>query len=148
MSQLITVITQERMTKIQLQCHLAMERSNQSKVWKHFRRDDNDSDRASFIHCTKISCKGGSTSGLFHHVKSKHNLSLESNDQPCTSKKAKIQQKSTLPFGNVKKESLQILPLNWQLWMVFLSILQAKASSFVSHLLPKAFVFLLWTQVL
>ena len=55
----------------------------------------------------KISSKRGSTSSLFCHLKSKHNLSLESKDQPCTSKKAKIQQKSILPFVNVKKESLQ-----------------------------------------
>ena len=43
-----------------------------------------------FIVQKKISCKGGSTSGLFRRLRSKHNLSLESKDQPCTSKKAKI----------------------------------------------------------
>ena len=55
----------------------------------------------------KISSKRGLTSGLFCHLKSKHNLSLENKDQPCTSKKAKIQQKSILPIVNVKKESVQ-----------------------------------------
>ena len=55
----------------------------------------------------KISCKSSSTCGLFRHLKSKHNLSLESKDQLCTTKKAKIQLKSILPFVNVKKESLQ-----------------------------------------
>ena len=85
-----------------------MERSNQSKVWKHFTRDGDDSDRASCIHCSKkISFNSGSTSGLYCHLKSKHNLSLERKDQPCTSKKAKIQQKSILPYVNVKKERLQ-----------------------------------------
>ena len=85
-----------------------MERSDQSQVWKHSTRDDNDIDKASCIHCTKkISCKGGSTCGLFRHLKSKHNLSLENNDQPCTFKKAKIQPKSILSFLNVKKEILQ-----------------------------------------
>ena len=54
-----------------------------------------------------MSCKGGSTSGLFRHWKSKHNLnSSESEDQPC-SKKVKVQQKLILPFVSVKKESLQ-----------------------------------------
>ena len=43
-----------------------------------------------FIVQKQISSKRGSTSGLFCHLKSKHNLSLESKDQPCTSKKAKI----------------------------------------------------------
>ena len=108
MSQFITVIAQEQVAEIQVQCHLVMERSNQSKVLKHFTRDDDDSDRASYIHCSKkISSKRGSTSGLFCHLKSKHNLSLEGKDQPCTSKKAKIQQKLILPFVNVKKESVQ-----------------------------------------
>ena len=37
----------------------------------------------------KIPFKGGSTSSLFCHLKSKHNLSLESENQLCTSKKAK-----------------------------------------------------------
>ena len=84
-----------------------MERVNQSKIWKHFTRDYND-DKAKCIHCSQnISCKGGSTSGLFRHLKSKHNLnSSESKDQPC-SKKVKVQQKSILPFVSVKKESLQ-----------------------------------------
>ena len=84
-----------------------MDRVNQSKVWKHFTRDYND-DKAKCIHCSQnISCKGGSTSGLFRHLKSKHNLnSSESKDQPC-SKKVKVQQKSILPFVSVKKESLQ-----------------------------------------
>ena len=110
MSQFITVIAQEQVAEFQLQCHLVVERSNQSKVLKHFTRDDDDSDRASCIHCSKkISSKRGSTSGLFCPPKSKNNLSLESKDQPCTSKKAKIQQKSILPFINVKKESLQII---------------------------------------
>ena len=65
LSQVITVIAQEQVVKIQLQCHFAMERSNQSKVWKHFTRDDN-SDRASCIHCSEqISFNDGSTSGFF-----------------------------------------------------------------------------------
>ena len=84
-----------------------MERINQSKVWKHFTRGDDD-DSATCTHCSKIiSCKGSSTSGLFRHLKSKHKLSLESEDQPCCSKKAKIQQKSIMPFVKVKKESLR-----------------------------------------
>ena len=42
------------------------------------------------IHCSKkISCKSGSTSALFRHLKSKHKLILESKNQPCTSKKEK-----------------------------------------------------------
>ena len=84
-----------------------MERVNQSKVWKHFTRDYND-DKAKCIHCSpSMSCKGGSTSGLSRHLKSKHNLnSSESEDQPC-SKKVKVQQKSTLPFVSVKIESLK-----------------------------------------
>ena len=99
---------QEQVAEIQLQCDLVMERSNLSKVWKHFTQDDDDTDRASCIHCSKkILCKGGSTSGLFHHLKSKHNLSSERKDQPCISKKAKIQQKSILPSIDVKKECLQ-----------------------------------------
>ena len=54
-----------------------------------------------------MSGKGESTSGLFCHLKSKHNLnSSESEDQPC-SKKVKVQQKSILPFASVKKENLQ-----------------------------------------
>ena len=54
-----------------------------------------------------MSCKDGSISGLFRHLKSKHSLnSLESEDQPC-SKEVKVQQKSILPFVSVKKESLQ-----------------------------------------
>ena len=43
-----------------------------------------------FVVKKKISSKCGSTSGLFCHLKSKHNLSLENKDQQCTSKKAKI----------------------------------------------------------
>ena len=54
----------------------------------------------------KISCKSGLTSGLFRHLKSNYNLSFERKDQPWTSKKAKLQQKSILPFVNAKKESL------------------------------------------
>ena len=51
-----------------------MERVSQSKVWKHFTRDYND-DKAKCIHCSQnMSCKSGSTSGLFRHLKSKHNL--------------------------------------------------------------------------
>ena len=56
-----------------------------------------------FIAQKKISSKRGSTSGLFCHLKSKHNLSVESKDQSCTSKKAKID----LTNCNVKKESVQ-----------------------------------------
>ena len=77
-----------------------MERSNWPKVWKHFTRDDDDSDRSNCIHFLKkeITCKGASTSSLFRHLKSKHNLRLESKDQqPCTTKRAKFQQKSILP---------------------------------------------------
>ena len=87
--------------------NLVMKRVNQSKVWKHFTRDYND-DKVKCIHCSQnISCKGGSISGLFRHLKSKHNLnSSESEDQPC-SKKVKVRQKSILPFVSVKKESLQ-----------------------------------------
>ena len=123
-----------------------MERVNQSKVWKHFTRDYND-DKAKCIHCSQnISCKGGSTSGLFRHLKSKHNLnSSESKDQPC-SKKVKVQQKSILLF--VRKKVCKVLSLNWQLWMVFLYILLAKVSLFVSHLVPKAYVFHLGTLIL
>ena len=52
-------------------------------------------------------CKGGSTSGLFRHLKSKHNLnSSENKDQSCF-KKVKVQQTLILPFVSVKKESLQ-----------------------------------------
>ena len=43
-----------------------------------------------FIVQKKISSERGSTSSFFCHLKSKHDLSLESKDQPCTSKKAKI----------------------------------------------------------
>ena len=84
-----------------------MERVNESKVWKHFIRDYND-DKVKCIHCSQnMSCKGGSTSGLFRHLKSKYNLdSSESEDQPC-SKKVKVQQESISPFVSVKKESLQ-----------------------------------------
>ena len=83
-----------------------MERLNQSKVWKHFTRDYND-DKTKCIHCSQnMSCKDESTSGLFRHLKSKHNFnSSESKYQPC-SKKVKVQQKSILPFVSVKKESL------------------------------------------
>ena len=54
MSQFITVIAQEQIAEIQLQCHLGMERSNPPKVWKYFTRDDDhDSERASCIDCIK-----------------------------------------------------------------------------------------------
>ena len=84
-----------------------MERVNQSKFRKNFTRNYND-DKAKCIHCLQnMTCKGGSTSGLFRGLKSKYNLnSLESEDQPC-SKKVKVQQKLILPFAGVKKESLQ-----------------------------------------
>ena len=53
------------------------------------------------MHCSQnMSCKGESSSGLFCHLKSKHNLnSSESEDQPCF-KKVKVQQKL---FASVKK---------------------------------------------
>ena len=56
-----------------------------------------------FIVQKKISSKRGSTSSLFCHLKSKHDLSLESKDQPCTSKKAKID----LTICQCKERSLQ-----------------------------------------
>jgi len=73
------------------QLYLIMEFINQSKIWKHFTRGD-DNDSANCTHCSKtISCNGISTSGLFRHLKSKHKLSFESEeDQPCSFKKAKI----------------------------------------------------------
>ena len=76
-----------------------------SKVWKHFSHVD---DEATCQHChKKLSCKGGSTSGLFRHLKSKHSLSLNE-EQPSSSKKPKIQQsqKSIMSFVDVKKEKL------------------------------------------
>lgn len=82
-----------------------MERSNQSKVWAHFDQDD---DEATCHHCSKkLCCKGGSTSGLSRHLKNKHSLSLDSEEQPCSKKKAKFQQKSIMSFVSVEKESLQ-----------------------------------------
>ena len=49
--------------------YFVMERVNQSKVWKHFTRDYND-EKAKCIYCSQnMSCKGGSTSGLFRHLK-------------------------------------------------------------------------------
>ena len=69
MSQFITVITQEQVIEIQLQCNLVMERSKQNSL--KFGNilhddDDDDSDRASCIHYSKkISCIGDSTSVFF-----------------------------------------------------------------------------------
>ena len=79
-----------------------------SKVWKHF--DHADNNEGTCKHCRKnISCKGGSTSGLLRHLKSKHSLSLEVEERPFTAKKVKIQQKSITSFVNIKKESLQTI---------------------------------------
>ena len=98
-----------------------MKRLKQSKVRKHFTRDYND-DKVKCKHCSQnMSCKGGSISGLFRHLKSKHNLnSSESEDQPC-SKKVKVRQKSILPFVKVKKESLQgvVSPLAELIWFFY-----------------------------
>ena len=55
----------------------------------------------------KLSCKNGSTSGLFRHLKTKHSLSLNTAEQPFTSKQVKIQLKSITSLMNVKKEGLQ-----------------------------------------
>ena len=81
-----------------------MERSNQSKVWEHFAQDGN---QASCRLCAKkLCCNGGSTSGLSRHLKSKHSLSLDSQEK-LPQKKAKLQQKSIMSFVNDKKETLQ-----------------------------------------
>ena len=87
-----------------------MERKNQSRVWKDFTRGDGNNS-ATCTYCSKaISCKGqaSSTSGIFRHLKSKHKLSLESEEhQPCSFKKAKTKQKSITSFLEGMKESLQ-----------------------------------------
>ena len=83
-----------------------MEHINQFKVWKHFTWGDGNGSATS---SKTISCKGGSTSGLFRHLKSKCKLSLESEeeDQPFSAKKAKTKQKSITSFLEGKKGSLQ-----------------------------------------
>ena len=90
------------------QHYLVMEHINQSKIWKHFDRGDGN-DSVTCTHCSKtISCKGSLTSSLFRHLKIKHKLSLKrKEDQPCSSKKAKIKQKLITSFLEGKKESLR-----------------------------------------
>ena len=95
-----------------------------------------------------MSCKSGSTSGLFRYLKCKHNLnSSECKDLLC-SKKVKVQQKSILPFVSVKKESLQGIVSQLAAVDGFLYILLEKVSLFVSRLGSKAYVFHFETLIL